>query len=373
MKTINVSKICFSCSCHFFRSLILSFAIIRDLGGSRKVDNDKKYWSIFPLLILSPLNISMGDEVAISSASLKSLADGSGIKLTPSESRNTLIKDGWFSETEAMWPGQKMCLEVEEVLCNGRSFFQDILLFKSKTYGNVLVLDGVIQVTQRDEHSYQEMITNLPMFAHPNPKKVLIVGGGDGGVAREVLKHKGVQEVVMCEIDAQVCEVSKVHLPNLSAGAFDDPRLNLIIDDAEKYLREEGPKQAFDVIICDSSDPIGPAEVLFKPEFFVSMRDALAPQGVLATQGECMWLHLDLITSVVKETRGIFSDSGVKYGYTTIPTYPSGQIGFIVASKDADNDVSVPKRAPAADHELRYYSNAIHKAAFVLPGKFIYG
>jgi spermidine synthase len=311
-----------------------------------------------------------GDTVtAEDSSSLTSSKVGGGIKLAPSDSASTLIKNGWFSETEAMWPGQKMCLEVEEVLINGRSSLQDVLMFKSMTYGNVLVLDGVIQVTQRDEHSYQEMITNLPMFAHPGPKKVLIVGGGDGGVAREVLKHKDVEEVVMCEIDAQVCEVSKVYLPNLSAGAFDDPRLKLIIDDAAKYLREEGPKQAFDVIICDSSDPVGPAEVLFKPEFFLSMRDALGPQGVLATQGECMWLHLDLISSVMKETRGIFSESGVKYAYTTIPTYPSGQIGFIVASKDPANDVSVPKRAPADEHKLRYYSNAIHKSAFVLPGR----
>lgn len=294
-----------------------------------------------------------------------------GIVLTPSDSAKTLIKDGWFSETEAMWPGQKMCLEVDEVLENGRSLFQDILMFKSKTYGNVLILDGVIQVTQRDEHSYQEMITNLPMFAHPNPKKVLIVGGGDGGVAREVLKHP-VEEVIMCEIDEQVCEVSKKYLPNLSDGAFDDPRLKLIIDDAAKYLREEGPKEQFDVIICDSSDPVGPAEVLFKPEFFESMKNALGPQGVLSTQGECLWLHLDLISSVINETRSIFSPNGVKYGFTTIPTYPSGQIGFMIATRDEGNDVSVPKRAPDAAHlsKLKYYNEAVHKAAFVLPSKF---
>lgn len=294
-----------------------------------------------------------------------------GIVLTPSDSAKTLIKDGWFAETEAMWPGQKMCLEVEEVLENGRSLFQDILMFKSKTYGNVLILDGVIQVTQRDEHSYQEMITNLPMFAHPNPKKVLIVGGGDGGVAREVLKHECVEQVIMCEIDEQVCEVSKKYLPDLSDGAFDDPRLKLIIDDAAKYLRDEGPKEQFDVIICDSSDPVGPAEVLFKPEFFESMKNALGPQGVLSTQGECLWLHLDLISKVINETRDIFSPSGVKYGFTTIPTYPSGQIGFMIATKDGSNDVSLPKRAPDATHlnKLKYYSEAVHKASFVLPSK----
>jgi spermidine synthase len=129
----------------------------------------------------------------------------SGFSLTPSDSQHTYIKDGWFSETEAMWPGQKFCIEVDEVLANGRSKFQDLLVFKSKTYGNVLVLDGVIQVTERDEFSYQEMITNLPMFGcKVPPKKVLIVGGGDGGVLREVARHSSVEVIHMCEIDVQV-------------------------------------------------------------------------------------------------------------------------------------------------------------------------
>lgn len=298
-------------------------------------------------------------------------AKASGIVLTQSDSAKTLIKDGWFAETEAMWPGQKMCLEVEEVLVNGRSQYQDILMFKSKTYGNVLVLDGVIQVTERDEHSYQEMLTNLPMMAHPSPKKICVVGGGDGGMLRELLKHKYVEQVIMCEIDEQVCEVSKQYLPGLSNGAFDDPRVTLIIDDAAKYLREQGPKEQFDVIICDSSDPVGPAEVLFKPAFFQSMKDALGPSGVLSTQGECLWLHLDLISNCINETRSIFSPNGVKYAFTTIPTYPSGQIGFMIATKDDSNDVSVPKRAPDDTHlsELKYYNEAVHKAAFVLPSK----
>ena len=135
----------------------------------------------------------------------------SGIRVTPSDSATRLIKDGWFSETEAMWPGQRMCLEVEEVLLNGRSQFQDILVFKSKTYGNVLVLDGVIQLTERDEFAYQEMIAHIPIFAHKNPKKVLIVGGGDGGVLREVAKHPGVETIHMCEIDSQVIFIFTHH------------------------------------------------------------------------------------------------------------------------------------------------------------------
>jgi spermidine synthase len=128
----------------------------------------------------------------------------SGVVLTPSSSQSTLIKDGWFSETEAMWPGQKFCIQVEEVLLNGRSEFQDILVFRSASYGTVMALDGVIQVTERDEFSYQEMISHLPLFANKDPKKVLIVGGGDGGVLREVAKHASVTEIHMCEIDRQV-------------------------------------------------------------------------------------------------------------------------------------------------------------------------
>ena len=135
---------------------------------------------------------------------LSSFHKMSGLQLTPSNSRETLIKDGWFAETEALWPGQRFCIEVDQVLENGRSEFQDILVFKSKTYGNVLALDGVIQVTERDEFAYQETIAHIPLFAHPNPKKVLIIGGGDGGVLREVAKHPGVEAIHMCEIDRQV-------------------------------------------------------------------------------------------------------------------------------------------------------------------------
>jgi spermidine synthase len=246
------------------------------------------------------------------------------------------------------------------------SILQDILVFKSKTYGNVLVLDGVIQVTERDEFSYQEMITHLPMFACKNPKKVLIVGGGDGGVLREVVKHAGVEEIHMCEIDRQVCEVGKKFFANTLSTAFGDSRVKLFYDDAARYLREEGKGQNYDVIICDSSDPVGPADVLFKPEFFQSMKDALSPTGVICTQGECVWLHLDFIEGVIANVRSMFSSA--KYGFTTIPTYPSGQIGFMLATVDGTLDLSVNSRPIPEDMPLQYYSENVHKAAFVLPG-----
>mmetsp|Transcript_6883 Transcript_6883/g.10232 ORF Transcript_6883/g.10232 Transcript_6883/m.10232 type:complete len:289 (-) Transcript_6883:7-873(-) len=262
--------------------------------------------------------------------------------------------------------GQRFCIKVDKVLLNGKSQFQDILVFNSSTYGVVLVLDGAIQVTERDEFAYQEMISQIPLFASNNPpKKVLIVGGGDGGVLREVAKHASVEEIHMCEIDQQVCEVGKKFFSTTLATSFNDPRLKLFYDDAARYLRLEGKGQNYDAIICDSSDPVGPAATLYTPEFYQSMSDALAPGGVVCTQGECQWLHVDFIKEVMERAREIFPT--VQYAYSTVPSYPSGQLGFIVAAKEAGVDLSVPRRVVPADMSLRYYSSAMHSAAFVLP------
>jgi spermidine synthase len=142
-----------------------------------------------------------------------------------------------------------------------------------------------------------------------------------------------------------------------------------MFDDAARYIKEEGSLQQYDVIICDSSDPVGPADVLFQPEFFLSLRNACNPQnGIICTQGECLWLHLDLIDKVTKEVKKLFPV--VNYAYTTIPTYPSGQIGFIIASRDANCHPSQPTREPTNDMNLRYYTSRIHSASFILPSKF---
>lgn len=277
---------------------------------------------------------------------------------------DAMLKDGWFRESEVMWPGQAMTLKCEEVLYEGRSEFQDILVFRSSTYGNVLVLDGAIQVTERDEHSYQEMITQVPMHAHPDPKTVLVIGGGDGGVVREVCRHGGVQRVVHCEIDAMVCEVSKKYLPKCAVG-FDDPRVELLHMDAAQYVKEH--KEEFDVVIIDSSDPIGPAESLFTESFYKELRYAMKPGGVMCNQGECLWLHLDLIQQCIKHCTQVFPS--VDYCYTTIPTYPSGSIGFLVCSCSEGAVLRKPAREvePAMQAQLKYYSSALHAASFVLP------
>ncbi|XP_065184239.1 spermidine synthase-like [Sycon ciliatum] len=277
-----------------------------------------------------------------------------------------LIRNGWFSEINNLWPGQAMSIEVEEVLHHERSDYQDVLVFKSKTYGNVLVLDGVIQLTERDEFSYQEMITHLPMFSHPNPQKVLIIGGGDGGVVREVLKHATVEQVVQCEIDKMVIDVSKKYLPS-TASCYSNPKLYQHVGDGFAFMREH--KNEFDVIITDSSDPDGPAESLFEQPYYELMKAALRPNGIISTQGECMWLHLLLIKKMLQFNRGLFPTA--EYGFTTIPTYPSGQIGFMLCSCNPETKFSEPARtitdAEADAMDLKYYSSAVHRAAFVLP------
>jgi len=250
-----------------------------------------------------------------------------------------LICDGWFRERGALWPGQAMTLQVEEVLYHQRSDFQDILVFKSTSYGTVLVLDGLIQVTERDEFAYQEMIAHLPLFAHPNPKKVLVIGGGDGGVLREIAKHEGVEEIVICEIDKDVIEVSKKFLPTLACG-YDDPRVSVKIMDGAKFMDEN--KNSFDVIITDSSDPVGPAAVLFETPFYMGMFKSLRDGGIVCTQGECMWLHLDLIKPLMDSIKTFYTN--VSFAYSCVPSYPSGQLGFILASKgQCDFKTSVRK------------------------------
>jgi spermidine synthase len=177
------------------------------------------------------------------------------------------IENGWFYEKNSQWPGQAMGLEIQEMLLEEKTKYQDLKVFQSTTWGKVLVLDGVIQLTEKDEMSYQEMLAHIPLFSHTHPKRVLIVGGGDGGILREVCKHGCVEDIVQCEIDEGVVKASKKFFPTI-AKSFGDTRLTLIIGDAVNYVKDEAKDESFDVIIVDSSDPDGPAEKLFSEEFY---------------------------------------------------------------------------------------------------------
>eukprot|EP00834_Sanchytrium_tribonematis_P004022 NODE_178_length_14069_cov_0.746815.p7 type:complete len:280 gc:universal NODE_178_length_14069_cov_0.746815:1495-2334(+) len=271
----------------------------------------------------------------------------------------------WFREKQQLWKGQQMSLEIEEMLYEGRSKYQDLKIFQSSTYGRVLVLDGVIQCTEKDECSYQEMLAHLAMRSHSNPNSVLVIGGGDGGIIREILKYKRVVDIHICEIDELVIEKCKEFIPSM-ASSFDDKRVSIHIRDGFEFLKEN--KCKFDVIITDSSDPVGPAETLYQPSFFELVHSALKQDGIFTQQGECMWLHCDLIKTFMNNLKS----SGfcqVEYAWTSVPTYPCGTIGFLVASKSNVGDV----RIPTDNHDLmnlKFYTPELHKASFVKP-KFV--
>ena len=316
-------------------------------------------------MIIYIVGLSAGEETASGREELSCVDESSNFETNQGLNGMDLIIDGWFHERGELWPGQAMSLKVKKILDHHRSLYQDILVFESENHGNVLVLDGVIQVTDRDEFAYQEMITHIPLFAHPNPKRVLVIGAGDGGVLREITKHDMVEEIVICEIDEDVIKTSKDYFPKLAIG-HSDPRVKLHIADGAKFMDDN--QNSFDVIITDSSDPIGPASVLFETPFYRSMYNALREGGIVSTQGECMWLHINLIKPLIDSIKTIYHS--VSYAYTTIPTYPSGQIGFIIATKGkTETDVAIPVRQPTKDVQetLQYYTSELHRASFVLP------
>ncbi|XP_053683675.1 spermidine synthase [Sabethes cyaneus] len=281
----------------------------------------------------------------------------------------------WFSEiSDQLWPGQCFSLKVKKVLHEERSKYQDIKILDTYTYGTVLVLDGIIQCTERDEFAYQEMIAFLPLCCHPNPKKVLIVGGGDGGVAREVVKHPMVDEVHQVEIDNRVVELSKTYLPFMACG-FDSPKLKLTIGDGFEYMKQR--EGEFDVIITDSSDPIGPAESLFNESYFGLAKKALKPNGIICSQGGSFWVDKTLVKDTLNHIRKHFPVTG--YALASVPSYPSGQIGYFIASLNEDTKLNEPTKTFTDEEidrmKLRYYTTEIHRSAFTLPrfaAKFLY-
>eukprot|EP00199_Chlamydomonas_sp_CCMP681_P002840 CAMPEP_0119108916 /NCGR_PEP_ID=MMETSP1180-20130426/16180_1 /TAXON_ID=3052 ORGANISM="Chlamydomonas cf sp, Strain CCMP681" /NCGR_SAMPLE_ID=MMETSP1180 /ASSEMBLY_ACC=CAM_ASM_000741 /LENGTH=313 /DNA_ID=CAMNT_0007094593 /DNA_START=128 /DNA_END=1069 /DNA_ORIENTATION=+ len=285
------------------------------------------------------------------------------------------MKDGWFTEYSTMWPGMGMSLKVDEILFQGQSDFQDVCVFKSNSFGTVLLLDGVIQATERDEFSYQEMMAHLPLCALERPaQKILIIGGGDGGVAREVARHIAAKEIHQAEIDKMVPEIAKKYLPKMAQG-FNDPRVTLHICDGIKFV-QDAEESSYDCIIVDSSDPVGPAEVLFERPFFEALHRAVRPGGVVCTQAESLWLHLGIIKALAKMCHEVFVGGSVSYAFTTIPTYPSGQIGMMLLSKAEAGKDPLDTRTPrqpeptgstAEYGNLQYYSAEVHSASFALP------
>jgi len=270
------------------------------------------------------------------------------------------LKDGWYSEVSTYSPGQAMSIEIEKVLHHEKSPYQDILLLKSKAWGNVLVLDGAIQASERDEFAYQEMIAHLPLFAHPNPKSVLVIGGGDGGVLREIVKHEGVESITICELDDRVVKLSTEYLPEMAKG-FKDPRVNLVIGDGLAYMKQN--KASYDVIITDSSDPVGPAETLFGKEYYQLVKSCLKSGGIACSQAESMWLHLHTIEAMFQFCKDIFPS--VEYAWSSVPTYPAGAIGYLILGDSSCSSIKNGDRKTTGN--FKYWTPAIHSASFALP------
>lgn len=270
----------------------------------------------------------------------------------------------WLREN--LHPHYAQSLKVDRVLYDSETEHQRLKVIENGTFGRILTLDDVVQTTEGDNFVYHEMLTHVPILAHGAAKHVLIIGGGDGGMAREALRHTSVEKVTMVEIDAGVVDFSKEYLPMLSNGAFEDPRLNLVINDGALFMRETTDK--FDVIIVDSTDPIGPGEVLFTDTFYGHAKRAMKEGGIIVTQNGVPFMQGDELTNTLRAFQALFADATC---YTaTVPTYAGGPMAFGWGTNGTARDVSVEtlqERFAAAGFDTNYYTPSVHKAAFALP------
>jgi len=255
----------------------------------------------------------------------------------------------------------------DHVLYEVQTQHQHLIIFENGTFGRVMMLDGVVQLTEADEFVYHEMMAHVPLMAQPAPKRVLIIGGGDGGVLREVLRHPSVERAVLCEIDQGVIELSRQYLDFISKGAFDDPRAEVVIADGTKFVAETDER--FDAILVDSTDPIGPAVALFTRDFYTDCKRALGEGGVLIAQSGLPFLQGDELRDVQESFRALFADAAA-YLMTT-PTYIGGPMALSWGCDDPARRTptvdALKARGAALGGEMHYYTPDVHLAAFALP------
>lgn len=270
----------------------------------------------------------------------------------------------WFTEELEITVDTKTQIKIKNRLHTEQSPFQKIDIFETTRLGRMLTLDDVIMCTEYDEMAYHEMIVHVPMFAHKNPEKVLVIGGGDGATVREVLKHPGLKHVDMCEIDERVVRVSQQYLPSL-ASKLGHPKAALHFKDGIQWVKDR--KNEYDVILVDSSDPVGLATVLFTEEFFGYCYDSLKEDGILVNQAENFYMHRPLIKRMLGFGANLFPISS--YYFTIVPTYPGGQIGFTFFSKKYTPFENLKARTSGdlSGFEFRYWTPEIHRSAFQLP------
>jgi len=268
---------------------------------------------------------------------------------------------------ETLYEGYGQRFRMDKLLHEVRTEHQHLVIFENPRMGRVMALDGVIQTTEADEYIYHEMLTHVPILAHGAAKRVLIIGGGDGGMLREVTKHAGIEHITMVEIDGTVVDMCKEFLPSHSKGAYDDPRLNLVIDDGMRFVATTEEK--FDVIISDSTDPIGPGEVLFSENFYQACRRCLNEGGILVTQNGTPFMQLGEVQTTAGRLRGLFADW--HFYQAAVPTYIGGAMTFAWGSTDTAyrklSRETLRERFIGSGIVTRYYNPEIHIGAFAMP------
>ncbi len=271
----------------------------------------------------------------------------------------------WIEET--FHPHWRVRLKADQVLHEVKTEHQHLVIFDNATWGRVLMLDGVCQLTTSDEFVYHEMMAHVPLMALKGPERVIVVGGGDGGVMREVLKHPSVSKATLCEIDRSVVDLSLAHYPEIAGGAFDDPRCDLVIADGLQYVA--GTQERFDAIIVDSSEPIGPSAVLHTPEFFADCKRALKEGGILVTQNGLPFLFPDHLAGTTKAFAALFGH--VAPYLCTQPCYFGGPFALNWASDDGDllaiSQRKLGRRQAKRGVKTRYWTPGVHAGAFALP------
>jgi spermidine synthase len=273
--------------------------------------------------------------------------------------------DAWY--TESLHEGYRASIQVKRTLFSGRSGRQELVIAESVRFGTLVMLDGVTQLTTADEYVYHEMLAHVPILAHGSVHKVLIVGGGDGGMAEEIFKHPGIDRVTVVEIDPWVVGVSKRHLRDVNHGAFDDPRLELVIADGKDFVASTDA--SFDLIVVDSTDPVGPGEPLFAEPFYADCRRILRQGGVIVTQNGVPFFQAAELERTMRSFSRLFSDTTCYLA--AVPTYVGGFMAFGWGTND-DGLRQVPvetlrERLSDAAIETRYYTPEVHVASFALP------
>lgn len=267
----------------------------------------------------------------------------------------------WYTEKQTDHYG--ITMKVKRTLHTEQTEFQYLEVAETEEWGNMLFLDGMVMTSQRDEFVYHEMVAHVPLFTHPHPENVLVVGGGDGGVIREVLKHPSVKKATLAEIDGKVIEYSKIYLPEI-AGELENPRVEVKVGDGFMHIAES--EQEYDVIMVDSTEPVGPAVNLFTKGFYAGISKALKEDGIFVAQCDNPWFKADLIHQVQADVKEIFPITRL---YTAnIPTYPSGLWCFTIGSKK--HDPLAVEDSRFFNIETKYYTKELHKACFALP-KFV--